>query len=233
MKDEIQRQKTLLKTSQQQHDILAKDLITKLEGEEEKQKYLENKLQMVNDQNKALQRMLEETPLQNIKPDFDQEAENKILFESLKNERDAKGKIETSLKETREKLDDVLKEKESLVDELFVEKKARKDATRECEDVKEERKRLDTELQRQCTAKEELQKSLDEVSNELKYTNQMKTRLQNSFNDMVSTYDKEKEGLEDRIRDLLKEKEKIPEQDFEVWYNVFLSLSGVGCKSHV
>ena len=196
LKEELQKSKDHLKSSQQQHDILAKDLITKLECEEEKQTYLENKIQLLTDQNKTLQRMLEETPVEKLKPDFDQTSENKVLLESLKNERSSKENVQSTLQETLDTLENATKEKEDLAGELTAEKSSMQEALKKLEILAKEKhdlqlelaaergsnqesqdrvKDLDTQLcqlKEQCdeavVVGEDLQQQLDDVTSELK-----------------------------------------------------------------
>ena len=232
LKEELQKSKDHLKSSQQQHDILAKDLITKLECEEEKQTYLENKIQLLTDQNKTLQRMLEETPVEKLKPDFDQTSENKVLLESLKNERSSKENVQSTLQETLDTLENATKEKEDLAGELTAEKSSMQEALKKLEILAKEKqdlqlelaaergsnqesqdrvKDLDTQLcqlKEQCdeavVVGEDLQQQLDDVTSELKHATRVKARLQNSLNDVTSLHDKEKGELEAQISKLEK-----------------------------
>ena len=225
LKEETQKLKDQLKSTKQQHDILAKDLITKLEGEEEKQVYLENKIQLLTDQNKTLQRMLEETPVEKLKPDFDQSSENKVLLESLKNERVSKQNVVSSLKDALETLEEISKEKESLADELAgerssldklemfseekdrlvnelaAEQKTKQDLLDRIKDLSLQLTQLDSELGHEKSVNKQLQQRVEDLSGELKYANGVKTRLQNSLNEMASVHDKEKGELEEALKE--------------------------------
>lgn len=236
LKEELHKSKDHLKSTQQQHDILAKDLITKLECEEEKQTYLENKIQLLTDQNKTLQRMLEETPVEKLKPDFDQTSENKVLLESLKNERASKQNVQSTLQETLDTLESLTNEKDDLVSELAVKQLSMQEALKRLETLAEEKRNLENELtaerksnqesqdqikdlsaqlsqvtdkcDEEVIVSEDLQQQLDDVTSELKHAMRVKTRLQNSLNDMAPLHDKEKGELEARISKLEKELEE-------------------------
>lgn len=248
-----------MKSTQQQHDIHAKDLITKLECEEEKQTYLENKIQLLTDQNKTLQRMLEETPVEKLKPDFDQTSENKVLLESLKNERISKQNVQSTLQDTLDTLENLTKENGCLASELAAEQRSLQEALKELETLIEKKQVLENRLAAEQTSNkesqdrikvlftqlsqmkdkcdegvfegEQLQQKLDDVTSELKHTTRVKTRLQNSLNDMILLHDKEKGELERQISKLeegLKDKksDKVNEVVFIVVtiYNINLYI---------
>ena len=202
LKEEVQRCKDTLKSTNQQHDVLAKDLITKLEGEEEKQIYLENKMQLLADQNKTLQRMLEETPVEKLKPDFDQSSENKVLLESLKNERVARKDAESSLKNALESLEQAAKELEN---ELVSKQDSKRRSLDRVEEINSQLTQLEEKLDEEQMANTALQEQIGDLTSEMKFANKTKYKLQKSLDEKNALHAQEKGDLEKQIQQLVEE----------------------------
>jgi len=230
LKQELQRLRDQTKTTNEQQDILTKDLIKKLETQEEKEKFLEDKLSILSEQNSKLQKLLEEGQQPVQQPDLQKQTENEVLLESLRNEREAKHQNEAALEELRELLERVKHEKQVGDEDCVAMRKRLEKLASENRALGAECVYVNKALEEENGKRKEFQNSAEELQVELARVNEVKTRLQNSFDEMVSMYDKDKEELRQKVQTLKLENEKNALNANEVTNNYFESLSKIGAN---
>jgi len=230
LKQELQRLRDQTKTTNEQQDILTKDLIKKLETQEEKEKFLEDKLCILSEQNSKLQKLLEEGQQPVQQPDLQKQTENEVLLESLRNEREAKHQNEAALEELRELLERVKHEKQVGDEDCVAMRKRLEKLASENRALGAECVYVNKALEEENGKRKEFQNSAEELQVELARVNEVKTRLQNSFDEMVSMYDKDKEELRQKVQTLKLENEKNALNANEVTNNYFESLSKIGAN---
>jgi len=230
LKQELQRLRDQTKTTNEQQDILTKDLIKKLETQEEKEKFLEDKLSILSEQNSKLQKLLEEGQQPVQQPDLQKQTENEVLLESLRNEREAKHQNEAALEELRELLERVKHEKQVGDEDCVAMRKRLEKLASENRALGAECVYVNKALEEENGKRKEFQNSAEELQVELARVNEVKIRLQNSFDEMVSMYDKDKEELRQKVQTLKLENEKNALNANEVTNNYFESLSKIGAN---
>jgi len=185
LKQDLQRSRDQLKTTKEQQDILTKDLIKKLETQEEKERFMEDKLVILSEQNSKLQKLLEESQQIVQQPDLQQQTENEVLLQSLRNEREAKHQTEAALEELSELLERVKHEKQVADEDYITTRKRLEKVASENRALASECAHVNNALKEENGKRKEFQSSAEELQVELARVNEVKTRLQNSFDEMV------------------------------------------------